>query len=258
MENLTTSQNDDVLVLEVSSQEQARREAALRWGISSEDVVLNVLEEEKGFLGLFGRKLKIEARRPAAVSEKHDNSSAFTTLLARVIEAAGLDLDINVQSDGSVNLTGPDSRYLTAGRHGEALKALDYIVNLMARNEGPVPHVRVDCDGFRRKREKELEQIAMDAAKEAMKTHRTVYLPPMSSWERRIVHLTLRESSNVETHSIGVEPGRKVAVRLVGSSSRRDTRDSLGSAPRRGRRYGGRQPRRVSGAQSRYQRDETE
>ncbi len=248
MENVTTSNSDDVLVLEVSSREQARREAAGRWGIPADEVVLNVLEEEKGFLGLFGRKLKVEARRAApapAAEEEGAGGSGFTALLERVIKAAGLELEIHVQSDGSVNLTGPDSRYLLAERRGEGLKALDYIVNLMARNEGPVPHVRVDCEGFRRRREKELERIAMDAAKEAMRTRRTVYLPPMSSWERRVVHLTLRESSNVETHSIGVEPGRKVAVRLVGAPRRLDAREGAENAPRRraraGRVYGGRQ-----------------
>ena len=237
MENMTTSLNDEVLVLEVSSEDEARAQAAARWGIPADEVVLNVIEEGKSFLGLFGRKLKIEARRPAAsapaaaadADAEPESSSDFMTLLKKVIDAAGLELDAAVQSDGTVNLSGPDSRYLLAGRHGEGLKALDYIVNLMARNDGPVPHVRLDCEGFRRKREKDLERIAMEAAKEAMKTRRTVYLPPMSSWERRIVHLTLRESTNVETHSIGVEPGRKVAVRLLGAGGRRDA----GEAPRR-------------------------
>jgi spoIIIJ-associated protein len=222
---MTTSLNDEVLVLEVSSEDEARAQAAARWGIPADEVVLNVIEEGKSFLGLFGRKLKVEARRPAAsapaaaadADAEPESSSDFMTLLKKVIDAAGLELDAAVQSDGTVNLSGPDSRYLLAGRHGEGLKALDYIVNLMARNDGPVPHVRLDCEGFRRKREKDLERIAMEAAKEAMKTRRTVYLPPMSSWERRIVHLTLRESTNVETHSIGVEPGRKVAVRLLGA-----------------------------------------
>lgn len=228
MEHNSTTLNDEVLVLEVSSEDEAVQQAAARWNVPAEDVVLKVIEEGKGFLGLFGRRLKVEARRkektpaPAAEPEIEQGGSDFMSLLARVIAAAGLDLEINELPDGTVNLTGPDSRYLLAGRSAEGLKALDYIVNLMARNDGPVPHVRLDCEGFRRKREKDLERIAMDAAKEAMRTRRTVYLPPMSSWERRIVHLTLRESANVETHSIGVEPGRKVAVRLLGSGLRRE------------------------------------
>lgn len=245
MENITHVQDDEVLVLEVSSEDEARREAASRWGISGDEVILNVIAEEKSFFGLFGKKLKIEARRaphpkpvepvepvverevqpkvetkkPQSEVKKSEQHEDFITLLKRVLAAAQLDLEANVLPDGTINLTGPDSRILLAGRRGDGLKALDYIVNLMARNNGPVPHVRLDCDGFRRKRSKELERIALEAAKEAMRTRRTVYLQPMSSWERRIVHLTLKESSAVETHSIGVEPGRKVAIRLIGATS---------------------------------------
>lgn len=256
-EKILKAQDDDVLVLEVSSEDEARDRAASHWNISREDVVLTVVGEEKKLFGLFGRKLKIEAWRPsvpaAGPAKAAEADGGFVVLLKRVLKAADLDLEVNVQPDGSVNLSGPDSRILLAGRQGEGLKALDYIVNLMARNDGPAPHVRLDCEGFRRKREKDLERVAMDAAKEAMKTRRTVYLQPMSSWERRIVHLTLRESANVETHSIGVEPGRKVAVRLIGGGRSERRRDEEPreerhehSDRRRGEHSGNRRPRRRS------------
>lgn len=270
MDNNTASQNDEILTLEVSSEEEARRQAAAHWGIPENEVILNVIEESRGFFGLFGRKMKIEACRadvktaeqpaaetpePQESAEEKPADSNFVTLLKKVLAAAGLELEVNVLSDGSVNLSGADSRILLAGHHGEGLKALDYLVNLMARNDGPVPHVRIDCEGFRRKREKELERIAMDAAKEAMRTRRTVYLQPMTSWERRIVHLTLKESTNVETHSVGVEPGRKVAVRLIGSkpdrwergeSSEHRRNDSGRQNSRPGRGHSQRRRRRTS------------
>lgn len=227
MDNISTPIDDEVIVLEVSDEEEARSSAAAKFGVARDEVELKVIEESKSFLGLFGKKVKVEAR-PKYPKEQR----SFVTLLRRVLAAADLNLDVAVLSDGSVNLTGPDSRIVLAGRMGEGLKALDYVVNLMARNDGPVPHVRVDCDGYRRKREKELEHIAMEAAKEAIRTRRTVYLQPMSSWERRIVHLTLRESATVETHSIGFEPGRKVAIRISGG---RHTDEDLRSqrAPRK-------------------------
>lgn len=220
MNNDEKLHEDEVLILEAASEEEARSQAASHWGIPEDEVLLNVLDEEKGFFGLFGRKMRIEARPVRPLHLRN-----FMSLLEKVIDAAWLRLEMNVQSDGVVNLSGPDTKILL-GKHGDGLKALDYIVNLMARNEGPVPRVRLDCDGFRRHREKDLERIALSAAKDAMKTRRTVYLEPMSSWERRIVHLTLRESTNVETHSIGVEPGRKVAIRpIMPSRSRRSSQN---------------------------------
>ena len=135
MENMTTSLNDEVLVLEVSSEDEARAQAAACWGIPADEVVLNVIEEGKSFLGLFGRKLKIEARRPAAFAPaaaadadaEPESSSDFMTLLKKVIDAAGLELDAAVQSDGTVNLSGPDSRYLLAGRNPRLRHGVYYL-----------------------------------------------------------------------------------------------------------------------------------
>ena len=247
MENIENRQDDEVLVLEVSSEDEARSQAAAHWGLPEDEILLKVVEEEKSFFGLFGRKLRVEARPAYPLQIR-----SFMALLEKVLDAAWLRLDMNVQPDGVVNLSGPDTKILL-GKHGDGLKALDYLVNLMARNDGPAPRIRLDCDGFRRHREKDLERIALSAAKDAMKTRRTVYLEPMSSWERRIVHLTLKESTNVETHSIGVEPGRKVAIRpIVGSKGPR----RQGPAPSREDRPRSPRPRSEDRRSNRPERKE--
>ena len=55
-ENILKTQDDEVLVLEVSSEDEARDRAASRWNIAREDVLLTVVGEEKKLFGLFGRK----------------------------------------------------------------------------------------------------------------------------------------------------------------------------------------------------------
>ncbi len=201
---------EELLQLEAASEEEARKAAAEHWDISESEVLLKVVEEEKSFFGLFGRKLRVEARPQHSAYLRNARM-----LLQKLLKAMDLDLSVNVSSHQSLNLSGSDGALLVGDR-GEGLKALDYILNLMARNEGPSPRVVLDCNGFRHQRERALERQALSAAKEVMRTHRTIYLEPMSSWERRIVHLALRESTNVETHSIGEEPHRKVAIRLIG------------------------------------------
>lgn len=226
---LTPNSAEEVLSLEGSSESDVRRLAAAHWGVPEDEVTLKIVEEEKSFFGLFGRKLRAEAR---PLHKAHIRE--FRSLLNRMIELMDLDIETTVLSEDRMNLSGYDSRKLLNNR-AEGLKVMDYLANLMARNEGPRPRVRLDCDGYRRNREKDLECMALEAAKEAMKTKRTVYLESMSSWERRLVHLALRESVNVETHSVGVEPSRKVAVRLKGSSPRRN---GSGRPPRRSDRSG--------------------
>lgn len=209
---------EEILQLEVSSEDDARKSAATHWDIPESEVQLKIIEEEKTLFGLLGRKLRIEARPLYA-----EPFRILRRILKKQLEAMDLQLDISILSDGSINLNGPDASLLI-GHHGEGLKALDYLVNLMARNDSPVPRIRIDCEGFRHQRERDLERIALSFAKDAMRTHRTVYLEPMSSWERRIIHLTLKDSTNVETHSVGFEPNRKVAIRPI-SGGRRSSND---------------------------------
>ncbi|MCC7575348.1 MAG: hypothetical protein KK926_00760, partial [Methanomethylovorans sp.] len=55
-------------------------------------------------------------------------------------------------------------------------------------------------------------RLAESIAREALRKGTPVSLEPMSSWERRIVHLALRDNKEVETRSIGEEPSRRVLV----------------------------------------------
>jgi spoIIIJ-associated protein len=76
----------------------------------------------------------------------------------------------------------------------------------------PQQRLRLDSDGYRARREASLQRLALSAARKALKRERPTYLEPMSSWERRIIHMTLKERTDIETRSIGDEPSRKVVV----------------------------------------------
>lgn len=57
-----------------------------------------------------------------------------------------------------------------------------------------------------------LESIARNAAAKAAKQHRSVKLRPMTPYERRIVHIALRDDERVETASEGEGSARHVVV----------------------------------------------
>jgi spoIIIJ-associated protein len=99
------------------------------------------------------------------------------------------------------------------GRRAEILNAMQYIVNLIVSKQ--VEHwvqVVVDVEGYRARRERQLRQMAVRMADQAIKTGRRQVLEPMSASERRVVHLELRDHPNVSTQSIGEEPARKVTI----------------------------------------------
>jgi spoIIIJ-associated protein len=99
------------------------------------------------------------------------------------------------------------------GRNGETLGALQYLTRLIAsRDIQARAEFSVDIEDYRAKREIQLEQIARSKADEAVKNGRTIYLPPMSPNERRIIHVALRQHPEVSTESEGEGSRRRVTI----------------------------------------------
>ncbi len=100
------------------------------------------------------------------------------------------------------------------GRHGQTIDAIQYLANVIAwRAHGEErKDVVVDAAGYRDRRRATLESLARRSADQAKATGRPVELEPMTSIERRIVHLCLKELAGVSTRSEGEEPHRYVVV----------------------------------------------
>jgi len=99
------------------------------------------------------------------------------------------------------------------GRRGETLSALQYITRLIASRElQRRANIVLDVEGYKSRREKQLRRLAQRMADQALQLGRTVSLEPMSPYERRIVHLALRDNPDVTTESVGEGAHRKVTI----------------------------------------------
>jgi spoIIIJ-associated protein len=99
------------------------------------------------------------------------------------------------------------------GRRGETLAALQYITRLIAsRDLQRRVNVVLDVEGYKARREQMLRKLAARMADQAVELGRTVALEPMSPYERRIIHLALRDHPDVTTQSIGEGEHRKVTI----------------------------------------------
>lgn len=99
------------------------------------------------------------------------------------------------------------------GRHGKTLDSIQTIVgSITSRKLGYRYPVVVDVEGYRTRRREKLEDMARRTADRVARQGRPVRLRPMTSYERRIVHITLREDRRVVTSSDGVDPARSVIV----------------------------------------------
>lgn len=99
------------------------------------------------------------------------------------------------------------------GRHGRTLESFQTLVSLLlSRKLGFRYPVAVDVEGYRSRRRDKVVGMATSAANRAVSQDRSVSLPPMSAYERRLVHIALREDDRVDTHSEGVDPARRVVI----------------------------------------------
>jgi len=102
---------------------------------------------------------------------------------------------------------------LLIGRHGRTLDALQTAVGaITTRSMGFRYPIVVDVEGYRHRRRQKIEDIARRAADRAVKQRQSISLRPMTAYERRVVHVTLRNDNRVVTGSEGAEPYRQVVV----------------------------------------------
>jgi spoIIIJ-associated protein len=125
-------------------------------------------------------------------------------------------VDVEEEHSLVLNLRGAETSRLLV-RDGRPLLALQFLVRLAVnRQSGQWVNLLLDVDGDRARRVKELFALAEQSAELVDRDGRPVSLPPMTAYERRIVHLALRDHPSVTTQSIGRGETRKVTVRLKG------------------------------------------
>ena len=111
-----------------------------------------------------------------------------------------------------LDISGDDMAVLI-GRHGKTLDALPFIASMITiRTIGFRYPVVVDVEGYKNRQRQKLESIAHSSANRAVSQHRKVGLRPMTPYERRIIHIALRDDDRVETVSEGEGSARHVVV----------------------------------------------
>ncbi|MDY6400573.1 MAG: RNA-binding cell elongation regulator Jag/EloR [Synergistales bacterium] len=208
------------ITVEASSIEEALNDVSGRWQIPAEKLHAEIIgEERKGFLGLGGKTLRVEIT--ANLDENHDAKENRQDLFLRGADFVNETLklmDFNAQAvisesdKNTLDIQGEDASDYVVGRYGDALKGMEYLVNLALRDPKYEPRIKIDSCGYRERRTKSLERLAEATARQAVKYGRPVRLEPMASWERWVIHTTLKDRSDITTESVGEPPLRKVVV----------------------------------------------
>jgi spoIIIJ-associated protein len=194
-------------------------------GLEKSDVEFVVLAEgERGLLGVGFVAARVAARvvrlpQASAAADAATGSEAarrLRALLERIREGLGVDVTVSVSGDPhslTATFHGPDLG-LVIGKHGQTIDAIQYLATaVLGRDALERVDVVVDAAGYRERRRSALEALADRAATDVAATGKPVELDPMTAAERKVVHLRLRERSDVVTISEGREPNRYIVVR---------------------------------------------
>ena len=224
--------------------DEAIAAAARELGIDKDELEIEILETPtKRLFGLFGETpAKIRAtvkERPVIIEEPAEKFEpvlepspveepaepfdrdkvidAAEDFLREVFAAMKLEVIMKISDNEEegclIELSGKGLGVLI-GRRGQALDALQYLLNLAVnrKNADEKVHFTLDVEDYRRRREQALIKLAKGVAERAIKTRRDVKLEPMNRHERKIIHTVLQDNDRVETHSAGEEPYRYIIV----------------------------------------------
>lgn len=160
-----------------------------------------------------------EGAPPAFAEELAAGAEVLRDLLALMGIDAEVTLDDRPRHEG-IEVLGPDLGALI-GRGGENLVALQQVTSaITSRRVGRTVHVPLDIEGYRRRREEQLREIARRVASRVRSNGQAVTLEPMLAYERRIVHLAVQDTPGVKTESVGVDPNRRVVISSTAPGAR--------------------------------------
>ena len=218
-----------IIVSEGKTTSEAIEKGLKELNLHRDQVEIRVLEQEKrSFFDILApRVVKVEL----TVKEKNQKEEKILTaedleetknnvenFIKEFLKNLGEEYkyDINIEKNEiNVKIDGGNSGTLI-GYRGETLNALQHILSLIA-NKHTSAKVRVllNVDGYKEKREKTLEELALKVSKTVIKTNKSITLEPMNAYERKIIHSKLQDMTDIRTHSIGEEPHRRIVIEKV-------------------------------------------
>lgn len=138
-------------------------------------------------------------------------SEVLDNLLGLLLLEGSYDIE-ETQEALTVSIQTTDAGRLI-GYRGESLEALQLIVNqIMSQKTTEFKRVMVDVEGWRKQKEEDLHQRAQEWAKEVKESGKPMDLEPMSSWQRRVVHLVVQDSDGVYSQSEGEGRDRHIVI----------------------------------------------
>lgn len=164
-------------------------------------------------------KKEVVEEDPELTDEQLDQvADTATEILKEILLGFGVT-EPNIEEyegdDGEIilDVIGDDLAVLI-GRYGRTLDSIQMLTAMATTKKlGFRYPITIDAEGYKHRKRQKLESIARSSAARAVRQGSAVRLQPMNPYDRRIIHLTLRNHKQVITQSDGSDPNRIVIVR---------------------------------------------
>jgi spoIIIJ-associated protein len=147
--------------------------------------------------------------------------STLQNIISYLVTPSNITVEIN-ENRAVVGIQADDNHGLLIGREGQTISSLEYIVNrIVARNWPEKIYVQLDTGGYKTQQEEQIKKTARDLAEKAKSSNKAMSTKPLSSYHRRLVHVTLQDDDEVITQSKGEGPKKRVSIKPKNRSAPR-------------------------------------
>ena len=201
--------------------EEAIRKGLEELKVPRDYVKIEIVEEpSKGMLGVLSSKL---AKVRLIVDKKLDDATVNATIqkvdaiIGKIFEIMQDDSKYSIKNNnGKVEViidSGENSHLI--GYKGRTIEALQSTVNsILQKDTEENAKVFIDVNEYKKKKEETLKRLANKMADNVVRFKKIIKLEPMSAYERMIIHTEIAKRNDVITESVGVEPRRRVVIKL--------------------------------------------
>ena len=213
---------------EGKTKEEAISKASDALGVSEDQLEVEVLSYgSTGIFGLVGvkrAKIKVTLPEPpeaevkeklTSVAEPEEVAALARGTLEEIISfiVDGATVSTQTKSDRvRLKVAGGNSALLI-GKHGRTLDALQYIVHrIIHKKQKTKVRVTIDVEGYRDRRKDALTQLALRLGEKVKRSGRPATISPMNAYDRRTIHVALKDNSGVRTQSTGTGSLRKLVI----------------------------------------------
>ena len=205
----------DSIEVEGKTYEQAVKKATMELNVEEKDLDIEVTEvDTKGILGLLGsKKVRVVARiRSVPEESPEDYGKKFLMDFGRHL-GIRLTVDVSRPNERILFLIEADDEETLVGKDGEVLESLQHLVRLaIAKKYKLNLKLLLDVNGFREERQKAIIGMAKKLAGRVKRERKPIKTKPLNPYERRIIHMLFKNSSDITTSSEGEGHTKKVII----------------------------------------------